>query len=212
MTSLGIDQDLTYRDGGRPYVFKIRGQLYHRIGSLLPDNAMNTPKFAQLWVIDAQEALQHRQALNPTLDHNILLKINDIVKKYNPYFEQFKSAFEHLWENEHESNFRFTLVTDTSTDQRRYNMPVANEIAALVPTTSGETIPSRDIIVQYRGGGLQRIFDTSPLYLPLYYVLLCPREEQGWSYDIPKQRGRGRVCGDDPSDGDPESNFKIVSQ
>ena len=53
-------------------------------------------------------------------------------------------------------------------------MPVANEIAALVPTTSGETIPSRDIIVQYRGGGLQRNFDTSPLYLPLYYVLLYP--------------------------------------
>ena len=50
MTSLGIDQDLTYRDGGGPYVFKIRGQLYHRIGSLLPDNAMDTPKFAQLWV------------------------------------------------------------------------------------------------------------------------------------------------------------------
>ena len=126
MTSLGIDQDLTYRNGGGPYVFKIRGQLYHRIGSLLPENEGDTPKFAQLWVIDAQEALQHWQALNPHLNHNILLKINDIVKRYNPYFEQFKSAFERLRENVHESNFRFTLVRDTSADLQRYNMSVAS--------------------------------------------------------------------------------------
>ena len=141
---------------------------------MLPENEGDTPKFAQLWVIDAQEALQHRQALNPHLNHNILLKINDIVQRYNPYFEQFKSAFERLRENVHESNFRFTLVRDTSTDRQRYNMPVASEIAALVPVTTGDTIPSHDIVVQYRGGGLQRIFDTSPLYLPLYYVLLYP--------------------------------------
>ena len=67
-------------------------------------------------------------------------------------------------------------------------MPVASEIAALVPVTTGDTIPSHNIVVQYRGGGLQSIFDTSPLYLPLYYVLLYPRGERGWSYDIPKQR------------------------
>ena len=36
MTSLGAEVDNSINMGGGPYVFKISGQLYHRIGSLCP--------------------------------------------------------------------------------------------------------------------------------------------------------------------------------
>lgn len=57
MTSLGVDQDLTYRDGHGPYIFKIHGQLFHHIGSLLPENNTGQLQFAQLWIMDPKQAL-----------------------------------------------------------------------------------------------------------------------------------------------------------
>ena len=58
MTSLGCNQDTEInRDGGGPFVFRIQGHLYHRIGSLLPQ-PKSSPVYAQLYIYDPQEALE----------------------------------------------------------------------------------------------------------------------------------------------------------
>ena len=45
--------------GQGPYVFKISGQIYHRIGSLsLAEN--NDPRFLQLYIFDTQNEVQNR--------------------------------------------------------------------------------------------------------------------------------------------------------
>ncbi|KAH7665744.1 DNA helicase protein [Dioscorea alata] len=67
-TSLGgiVDNSINQRPG--PYVFKLSGQNYHRMGSLLPF-AGQTSKFAQLYMIESDA-------------ENILDEYNEIVKVF----------------------------------------------------------------------------------------------------------------------------------
>lgn len=46
-TSIGAQVDHSVNVGGGPYVFKMNGVVYHRIGSLFPDEG-RPPKYAQL--------------------------------------------------------------------------------------------------------------------------------------------------------------------
>ena len=181
MTSLGVQEELTYHAGG-PYCFKIQGQLHHKIGALLPQQQSDTPRFAQLWILDPEEALRHRQELNPQLNHDLLLILNEIIfnTAQNPFVRLYSSACE-IFRKEAVNNdqYKIRLVLNESVDLRRYNLPTTNEIAVLIPFEVGEQPRRRDIILRYRGGGLQQISDISPLYLPLHYVLLCPRGEPG---------------------------------
>lgn len=69
---------------------------------------------------------------------------------------------------------------------QQYNRPTANEIAALmIDNFDPNNQPaSRDIIVQSRGGGLQRIKETHAAYDPLQYPLLFPHGDLGWDYSL----------------------------
>ena len=65
-TSLGANIDKTVNDGHGPPVFKIHGQVHHRIGPLLPSDG-SPPKFLQLYIYDTSNEVRNRmQALHPT--------------------------------------------------------------------------------------------------------------------------------------------------
>ena len=53
-TSMGgkVDDKIN-RQGRAPYVFRLHGETYHSIGSLLPESGA-TPKFAQLYIYDTE--------------------------------------------------------------------------------------------------------------------------------------------------------------
>lgn len=55
-----IDQAINRRGRG-PYVFRLHGQNYHSIGSLLPELA-NPPKFAQLYIFDTDNEVDNRSS------------------------------------------------------------------------------------------------------------------------------------------------------
>ena len=59
-TSMGgkVDDSLN-RKGRGPYVFRLHGQTYHKIGSLLPEPGA-TPKFAQLYIYDTENEIENR--------------------------------------------------------------------------------------------------------------------------------------------------------
>jgi hypothetical protein len=59
-TSLGVHVDNTVNFGNGPYVFKICGVVCHAIGSLLPPPENPIPKFAQLYIYDTGNELDHR--------------------------------------------------------------------------------------------------------------------------------------------------------
>jgi len=58
-TSLGGKIDRDRNDGGGPPQFILRGQNYHRMGGLLPDQGL-TPKFAQLYIYDTNNETANR--------------------------------------------------------------------------------------------------------------------------------------------------------
>lgn len=60
-TSMGGKVDFTINQGGGPYVFRLHGKNYHRIGSLLPNPGSN-PKFLQLYIHDTDNEVSNRLA------------------------------------------------------------------------------------------------------------------------------------------------------
>ena len=66
-TSLGGKVDRSINNGTCPYVFRLNGQNYHRIGPLLPIEG-ETPTFTQLYNYDIDNEIGHR--------------IDAMVKKY----------------------------------------------------------------------------------------------------------------------------------
>ena len=59
-TSMGGRIDKTINRGNAPYVFRLSGQNYHTIGSLLPEDG-NEPKFSQLYIYDTDNEIFNRQ-------------------------------------------------------------------------------------------------------------------------------------------------------
>ena len=57
-TSMGgkIDNSLNNRSG--PYVYRMYGQNYHRIGNLLPNDG-HPPRFAQLYIYDTENEVNN---------------------------------------------------------------------------------------------------------------------------------------------------------
>ncbi|MCO5573698.1 hypothetical protein L7F22_027472 [Adiantum nelumboides] len=77
-------------------------------------------------------------------------------------------------------------ICENKSSSRQYLIPVGNEVAAIMPgqgdlRTSGQ----RDIVLHYQDGRLQRISNLHRSYMPLLYVLLFPRGEDGWHLKLP---------------------------
>jgi hypothetical protein len=189
MTSLGCKVDESVNRGNGPYVFKIQGRLSHLAGSLLPQEG-ESPVYAQLYIYDPAEALDHRMQheANRGLNRQVMAELQDMLYRLHPAVQLYKQAYEITQEMPNHQQCRIALRYDKECDQRRYNLPTAasNEIAVILPGDGDEVQGSRDIIVYRRNGqGLQHISDLHPLYQALHYVLLFPTGQFGWSLNIP---------------------------
>ncbi|HEV7738464.1 MAG TPA: helitron helicase-like domain-containing protein, partial [Chlamydiales bacterium] len=196
--SVGVERDLSVNDGRGPYVYKIHGKLYHNHGSLLPDGD-NPPVYAQLYIHDPTEALQHRHERNNIVDDRSLMQdLQDMMHQHNPFVQMYREAAERLRAQPQEIQHQITarITYRAHTDARRYNVPVLDEIAAILPDVpSDPNRPGRywDIIVQLHSGQFKRIHLTSSAFMPLHYVLFFPRGELGWHPDIPRRVPEGRA-------------------
>ena len=64
-TSMGATVEHSFGGSRGPKIFKISGQVSHRIGSLVPSGD-DAPKFAELYIHDPANEIRHRMnALNP---------------------------------------------------------------------------------------------------------------------------------------------------
>ena len=58
-TSIGAKQDMSVSDGRGPYCYRIQGQNYHIMGTLLPKPG-KPPLFAQQYIYDKENEIEHR--------------------------------------------------------------------------------------------------------------------------------------------------------
>ncbi|CAH1439013.1 unnamed protein product [Lactuca virosa] len=61
-TSMGGKVDASINSGKAPFIFRLGGRNYHRIGSLLPLNG-SKPKFSQLYIYDTDNEESNRQTI-----------------------------------------------------------------------------------------------------------------------------------------------------
>ncbi|KIJ06154.1 hypothetical protein PAXINDRAFT_39194, partial [Paxillus involutus ATCC 200175] len=179
-TSLGVEVDRHTVQGSGPAAFRIHGALYHLMGSLLPPDDRD-PTYAQL--------------RNPELNPGVLLALHDMMEVHHPYVNIYKQAYQVMREKprEQHTDVRVQLHYSAGTDIRRYNLPTANEIAAVIPGDGTELVnENRDIVLRLQGGGLRRISHLHQAYSALHYVLLFPKGEEGWHLNIPLQDIPGR--------------------
>jgi hypothetical protein len=189
-SSFGANIDERFQNRGISN-FKIHGQVYHRIGSLLPDENQ-PPVFAQLYIYDTDHENSNRLHIMQDLDANILQSLQNMLDTYNPYIQNFRQVRNMLLTN-NIPDISMRIYCDRTCDPHRYNHPTASDVAGIMIGDGFDVNPSnRDIILKLHDGNLQRIAETHPSYDPLQYILLFPKGDDGWHLNIPLIENRER--------------------
>lgn len=193
MTSFGAKQ---VPEPGYMPTFKVQGQVYHRIGALLPTD--DAPKFLQIYfVADYLEQANIRGQHIPNLNPQIITGLQNMLHNVNCYVNSFKAALESVRDDDRE-NYKFVISADrrpASGHAGRYNAPATDEVAVVLVDQECDRRDTRD-------DRLQRISETHRAYDSLQYPLMFCRGEDGYNFAIPHV---------DPQTGAPNYSKKNIS-
>ncbi|XP_042027246.1 uncharacterized protein LOC121774434 [Salvia splendens] len=185
---MGGKDDNSVNIGGGPPVFRLHGQNYHLIDSLLPLDGCE-PKFAQLYVYDTDNEINYRitsvrqrDAVN-NLHSGIVSDLQHMLDEENALVKSFRMAKEKIG-HENQTNVSLRLLGMRGRDGRTHNLPSVSEVVVLAVGDFDEALGDRDIVVVKKSGQLQCISELHPPYLPLQYPLLFPYGEDGYREDI----------------------------
>lgn len=198
-TSMGANVDNSINQTKGPYVFRISGQNYHKVGSLLPVDR-KSPKFAQLYFYDTENEVRNRMqalckdgqdSLGDDLDPEIVSGLISMFDEHNPIAKVFRRARD-TFQQSGAVPFSIRLIAKRQWKDKQYNKPTADEVAALIIGDFGECDTQRDVIVDHKSNGLQRISELHPSYMAMQYPLLFPYGEDGFHENIPFSMNLGR--------------------
>ncbi|GKD04060.1 hypothetical protein Tco_1179034 [Tanacetum coccineum] len=108
------------------------------------------------------------------------INFNDIDDEDEDEVESQSNPFEGISNN----NVKLRLIGTRERDRRKYDLPTASEVAALIVGDFNSTEHKRDIILERQGGDLKRISELHPSYLALQYKLLFLYAKDGYHTDI----------------------------
>ena len=100
-----------------------------------------------------------------------------MLDSINPLVAQFRMAGEQFVASNKQNKFKIRLIGTRERDGREYNLPTADEVAALIVGDFDTSTNKRDIILHMHEGGVRRISELHPFYLALQYTLLFPYAE-----------------------------------
>ncbi|UYV76647.1 hypothetical protein LAZ67_14001572 [Cordylochernes scorpioides] len=185
MTSFGCGSRVVL-PGYMP-TFKVQGQVYHRIGSVLPplnsDSRQLQPAFLQVFFIgdsSAEVATRHRNF--PFTKPHIVSILQDMLHQHNPYVHLFKASIEKM----PSPDYKLVIKADKAPPghhPRTFNAPTINEGAIVIVQ---ENCDRRDIVLSKRGSGVQRINEFHRSYDALQYPLVFWNGQDGYHFHIPQ--------------------------
>nr|VDC87942.1 unnamed protein product [Brassica rapa] len=187
-TSIGANIDYSVVFGRGPFTFRIQGQTYHRIGSLLPKPGL-PPKYLQLYIFDTANEVKNRlEALGQTTSEGkateatlkVLIEMVDTNNCLAKVFRRVRDRYE----ANSEEYFTISLISDKGKG-KQYDLPQSYEVVGLIVGEMSDTICERDIVVKFQSTNLTEIRDDHPLYMSLQYPLLFPYGEYGFNTEIP---------------------------
>ena len=172
--------------------FIVQGQVFHRIGDLLPP--VNTrPMFLQVYFLDSL-AEQVRARLFGQLRPEILQQLTEWFMQNNHLIRTLKTARETIQETDADSRKIVILEEKRPAGQhaRRYNAQNAPEVAILM---DDEPANNRDIVIKLRNGNLRRISELHPSYDPMQYPIAFPHGTDGYNIYLKGRAAGGRGPG-----------------
>ncbi|UYV64281.1 hypothetical protein LAZ67_3000144 [Cordylochernes scorpioides] len=186
--------------GYGPYCFRIQGQIYHRTGTLHPEDGEGR-KFAQLYILDTEVATEERLKLkeNQGCNKDLMNSVATLLHQINPFTEAYRMLGDVEKEEERKAKENNTempsivmaIKQDRKQDHRRYNNPRVSKVAVIFESDDGEPPFQRDILLHLRPDPLdpfspntQRISLLHRNLDALLYPLFFPRGEQGWHDQI----------------------------
>ncbi|KAK1383681.1 hypothetical protein POM88_021416 [Heracleum sosnowskyi] len=126
--SFGGNVDHSINNGKGPFVFRVSGRTYHSLGSLIPPDGL-TPKFAQLYMYDGQDAVGHRLNFSATMgevDPAIVSMLQEMLHRDNALVGIFKQLRDRFTDGDPE-HIRLRLLERRTTDGRFENLPTNND-------------------------------------------------------------------------------------
>ena len=187
MTSFGATK-IVQNENGRNFesTFKIQGQVYHQIGSLIsmPDA---DSKFLQIYFMGDEE-----KQINTRCQYNYIeqMEEREIVATLEPFLRnhnQLVQLFNTVSSRLQNDNYMIVIKADKvpfGEHAGRYNTPTINEVAVVMV---GDVYERRDIRIQRRDNTVQTIQDSHRCYDALQYPLIFWKGEDGYHFNI-KQR------------------------
>ncbi|KAK4320910.1 hypothetical protein Pmani_008282 [Petrolisthes manimaculis] len=195
MTSFGVDKEVV--EPGFMPTFKVQGQVYHLIGSLLPQTA-EEPKFLQIYFMGDKERECDKRCENfQDLDKTIVLSLQEILHANNHLVQSFKTAVE---QEPPTRDYRVVIRADhrpAGEHARHFNEPSVNELAIFLV---GDPHDNRDILLRLKDNSLQRVSQTHRSYDALQYPLIFWQGQDGYQFNIPQV---------DPHTGQPQASKKV---
>lgn len=180
MTSFGADKDVV-QPGFSP-TFCIQGQIYHKIGSVLPTED-HDPVFLQIYFMgDERTEAQRRCEIIRGVERSIIEDLQCLLHTHNELIKTFKIAIENM----PDESYKIVIHSDRTPrgeHERRFNAPIVNEVAALI---IGNHDSPRDIVLHARSGQLTRVSDTHRFYDALQYPLIFWAGQEGYHFQIPQ--------------------------
>ncbi|KYO26112.1 hypothetical protein Y1Q_0003864 [Alligator mississippiensis] len=128
MASFGTIKDI--RESGYMPTFKVQGQVYHQIGSLMP--LLNEePKFLQIYFM-GDNTKQAEQHCNNVIQTNlqVVLQLQDMLHKENNYVHSFKCAMEKMT-----PEYNVVIHADKTPAgeyERCFNAPTTSEVVVIL--------------------------------------------------------------------------------
>ncbi|XP_075188624.1 uncharacterized protein LOC142288848 [Anomaloglossus baeobatrachus] len=195
--------------GFGPYCFKIHGQIYHRTGTLHPEMGQ-TPKYAQLYILDPNEATEQRLTVheNKKCNTEMMHQIAQLLQQINPFAAAYRMLKDVEAEEEQKAitygtsmpSIVMAIKQERGQDPRRYNKPRISEVAVVFQNDDGEPPFNRDILVHLHPDKnnpllpkTQRISILHSNLDALLYPLFFPRGDQGWHENLQQQGTTRRI-------------------
>ena len=121
-------------------------------------------------------------------------KLDEYLRQVNPYYHSYKQMWDIEKEEEEKANnqgikppsISLCFKSFKQSDNRRYNIPSASEIAAVFRDEDGGPPFEREFVVHSKPNpqslnNIQKLNILSPHIDPMVYPLLFPCGEPGWS-------------------------------
>jgi hypothetical protein len=154
-TSTGGVVDKEINKGHEPYIFRMHGQNYHHIGTLLPEEG-NKPCWDQLYIYDTEHEIENRieasknDGEDSSIDPIIVTGLQKMLDEHNVLAKTFRMARDRFKEDDYHE-YTLKLIGKRS---GTHNLPSTSKVAALVVRDPSEQNAVRDIIVEFSDMGL----------------------------------------------------------